>query len=124
MFELKIGEEVVNLKWGTYAMMLFTDKRGKEIEHFFEVLQEISEKLATPQKMFLVVRDMICAGYECANGKPLTDKQACDYIDECGGILSINQGQLIDYINYVIKLTFVRVTPLPGDTIDGKKKEE
>lgn len=124
MFELKTGDQIVKLKWGTYAMRLFTDMRGKEIDHFFEVLQEIYEKLATPQKMFLIIQDLLMAGYEYANDAKINEKQACEWIDECGGILRVNEGQLIDYINYVISKTFNNVSSLPNDQPALEKKNE
>ena len=123
MFELKIGEDIVRLKWGTYAMKLFCTRMGTGIDGFFEVLQEIADGKATQDKMLQILESFLHAGYEYANKSKATDEQVCEWIDHCGGIVQINKGQMVDYINYVISLTLTGVTPLPGDS-DDKKKDE
>ena len=123
MFELKIGEDIVRLKWGTYAMKLFCTRMGTGIDGFFEVLQEIADGKATQDKMLQILESFLHAGYEYANKSKATEEHVCEWIDSCGGIVHINKGHMVDYINYVISLTLSGVTPLPGDT-DDKKKEE
>lgn len=122
MFELKVGETTVNLKWGTYAMKLFCQRMGTGIDGFFELLQEIADGKSNQQKMLSMLESFIHAGYEYANGQKATDIEVCEWIDYCGGVVKINEGQMVDYINYVISLTLTGITPLPGDT-DVKKKE-
>ena len=123
MFELKIDDQIVNLKWGTYAMKLFCTRMGTGIDGFFELLQDIEEGKATQDKMLSVLESFLHAGYEYANKSKATEEQVCEWIDYCGGIVKINQGQLVDYVNYVISLTLTGITPLSGDT-DDKKKDE
>jgi hypothetical protein len=124
MFELKIGDTVINLKWGTYAMKLFCTRMGTGIDGFFELLQEIADGKATQDKMLQILESFLHAGYEYANKSKATDEQVCEWIDYSGGIVNINKGQMVDYVNYVISLTLTGITPLPGDTTDDKKKDE
>lgn len=123
MFELKIGDQVVNLKWGTYAMKLFCERMGTGVDGFFEIIQEIAEAKASQQKMFNILEAFLHAGYEYANKAKATDIQVCEWIDACGGVIKINESQMVDYINYIFSLTLTGISPLPGDT-DIKKKED
>jgi len=123
MFELKVGDKIVNLKWGTYAMKLLCERTGITLDGFFDLLNKMA---GTPsqQEAFNMLQWFLHAGYEYANGVKATDMEVCEWIDELGGIISVNKGQLVDYINYVVSLTMNGVTPLPGDKVDDKKKEE
>ena len=123
MFELKIGDEIKNLKWGTYAMKLWCDLTGKTVDVFFVALNEMASSVSQ-QAAFQMTIEIIQAGYECANKEKVSEETVCDWIDQLGGIANVNNTSLVGYINYVVKLTLTGVTPLPGDTSEDKKKEE
>lgn len=122
MFELKIDDQIINLRWGTKAMKLMCDRMGIDIDGVFEIFDTISKGQSTSSQMFTVVQNFIHAGYEYANGSKIDENTVCEWIDKCGGIFKVNQPPLIDYINYVISLTFNGVTPLNGEL--GEKKKE
>lgn len=123
MFQLIIDEQPINLKWGTRAMKLLCDRMGIDMDGFFGLLDTINKGEATSDQMFIVVENFLMAGYQYANGTPTDENIVCEWIDKCGGVFKINQGQLIQYINYVIHLTFNGVTPLNGELGEKKKTE-
>jgi hypothetical protein len=122
MFELKIGEQVVNLKWGTYAMKLWCDLTGKTVDDFFLALAALADT-TTQQGAFEMTVQMLRVGYKYANKDELSEETACEWIDQLGGIIKVNSSGLVDYINYVVSLTMTGITPLPGDTTEEKKSE-
>jgi len=127
MFELKIGEEIVNLKWGTYAMKVFGELDGKPtVDHFFDVIAEFDPEKPVMEKnrMFGILEKMLIAGHQNATGTRVDERAADGWIDACGGILKLNEGQMIDYINYIISVTLTGVTPLPGDEQSIEKKSD
>src|SRR6478609_6978995 len=124
MFELKVGEEVVKLKWGTYAMKRFSVLDGHEEgpDHFFDVLQGFSpdaEPLPSA-RLLAIMEKLLIAGHDYATGNQVDDKIVDGWIDECGGVLKINNGPLVEYVNYIVKSTLTSVTPLPGDDTEKK----
>jgi len=122
MFDLKINDTTIKLKWGTWAMKRLTDKRGITIDAFFKLLQDITSGETIQDNIFNLLVDFLYCGYEYANGKPPADFEPCEWIDACGGIMKINEGQLIEYVNYVIQRTVNGVTPLPGEKGTEEKK--
>ena len=122
MFELKVGEKVINLKWGTYAMKLLCERTGNTLDGFFALLGKMADN-PSQQDAFDMLQAFIHAGYEYANKAKVTDEEVCEWIDEMGGIINVNNGQMVDYINYVVKSTMNGVTPLPGDTPSDDKKK-
>ena len=123
MFELKIGEETKNLKWGTYAMKLWCDLTGKTVDDFFAALGELALK-TSEHAAFKMTTEILQAGYECANKEKVSEETVCDWIDHFGGIANVNKSALVEYINYVVSLTMTGITPLPGDTAPDEKKNE
>lgn len=123
MFQLIIEDQTINLKWGTRAMKILCDRMGIEIDGFLDVLAEIAAGKATVQQMFTLVENFLHAGYQYANnGEQVDENTVCEWIDKCGGMTKINQGQLVGYINYVISLTYNVSTPLPGEKQEKKNK--
>lgn len=123
MFELSIDEQRIKLKWGTKAMKLLCDRMGIDIDGFFGILDKINKGETTSQEMFTVIENFLHAGYEYANGSKADENTVCEWIDKLGGIFKVNTGQMIEYINYVIHLTFNGVTPLPGELAEKKKED-
>ena len=123
MFELKIGEEIKNLKWGTYAMKLWCDLTGKTVDDFFASLASLAGT-TTQQGAFEMTVQMLQVGYKYANKEDLSEETACEWIDQLGGIMKVNSSGLVEYINYVVSLTMTGITPLPGDTAPDEKKNE
>jgi hypothetical protein len=124
MFELKLKNKTIPLKWGTWAMRRACELAGTPgnplpLEEFFSSLLGASFD-------FRKIAIFLQAAAESANRGTVeyTDHDFGDWLDECGGILA-TEGQIVDFFNYVIKATTNNVTPLPNaDTKDEKKSEE
>ena len=111
------------LKWGTWAMRLFCQKQGISIDEFFTLITDLSEGGATADKMLSVICSMISAGYEAANGKTVSDATVYDWIDDNGGIISINKGGLSGYVSYIVSQTINDSTPLNSVEDEEKQSE-
>lgn len=113
MFELKLNNNKINLKWGTWAMREFCIERGITIDKYFELLSNTQYDLD-------VLIKLVYIGYKsaCVSKKEeiiFDENDACDWIDELGSIFA-SEGQLVDYIKYVVNCTIV--------SVQGKPKEE
>ena len=106
MFELKLNNKTVQLKWGTWAMREFCVAKGITIDKYFDVLANTQFDLDNIIKLVFV-------GYKsaCVSNKELiehSEDDICDWIDELGGILA-TEGQLIDYVKYIVERTVISV---------------
>ena len=116
MFQLKLNNKTVNLKWGTWAMREFCVANNIGIDKYFELLGK------TQFDLDLVVK-MIHIGYKsaCVSNKEdivYTENDVCDWIDEIGGLFS-TEGQFIEFVKYIISTT---VTTVQGTAKEEKKK--
>lgn len=116
MFQLKTNNNTINLKWGTWSMKEFTKVNNITIEQYFNVL-------ASAQINLDVIVQLVYIGYKaaCISNKQdveFTEFDACEWIDESGGIFKTD-GQLVDYLKYVVETT---VHSVQGVTKDEKKK--
>jgi hypothetical protein len=117
MFELKLKNNTIQLKWGTWAMRDFCNEKGITIDDYFQVLSSASLDLD------VIVKLMYC-GYKsaCISNKEqmtYTEVDVCDWIDEIGSIFA-TEGPLIDYLKYIIGNT---VTSAKGATNEDEKKK-
>jgi hypothetical protein len=116
MFELRLNNKTIHLKWGTWAMREFCQRNNITIDKYFELLGK------TQFDIDLIVQ-LVFIGYKsaCISLKiPIdyTEDETCDWIDEMGTIFS-SEGQLIDYIKYIIEST---VNSVKTTTTEEKKK--
>lgn len=116
MFELKLNNKTIPLKWGTWAMREFCLVNNIGIDKYFELLGR------TQFDLDLVVK-MIHIGYKsaCVSNKQdieYTENDVCDWIDEIGGLFNLD-GQFIEYVKYIISTT---VTTVQGNVKEEKKK--
>lgn len=116
MFELKLNNKTIHLKWGTWAMREFCVANNIGIDKYFELLGK------TQFDLDLVVK-MIYIGYKsaCVSNKQdveYTDNDVCDWMDEIGGLFNA-EGQFIEYVKYIISTT---VTTVQGTVKEEKKK--
>ena len=116
MFELKLNNKTIHLKWGTWAMREFCVANNIGIDKYFELLGN------TQFNLDLVVK-MIHIGYKsaCVSNKEAveyTEDDVCDWIDEIGGLFN-TEGQFIEYVKYIISNT---VTTVQGVAKEEKKK--
>lgn len=116
MFELRLNNKTISLKWGTWAMREFCVENNIGIDKYFELLGK------TQFDLNLVVK-MIYIGYKsaCVSNKQsidYTEVDVCDWIDELGGLFN-TEGQFIEYVKYIVENT---VTAVQGVAKDEKKK--
>jgi hypothetical protein len=116
MFDLKLNNETIQLKWGTWAMREFCVENNLTIDKYFELLGKSQFDLSIVTKLFFI-------GYKaaCKSNKidvVYTEDDVCDWLDELGGIYN-TEGQFIDFIKYIISVT---VTTVQGTPKEEKKK--
>ena len=106
MFELKLNNNTIQLKWGTWAMREFCIAKGITVDKYFDVLANTQFDIDNIIKLVYI-------GYKsaCVSNKQdieYKEEDACDWIDELGSILA-TEGQLIDYIKYIVDRTIISV---------------
>lgn len=116
MFELKTNNNTIHLKWGTWAMREFTKQNNIGIDEYFNVL-------STAQTNLDVIVQLVYIGYKsaCVSKKQeveFTIDDACEWIDEMGGIFKTD-GQIVEYMKYVVETT---IHSVQGVTKEEKKK--
>lgn len=116
MFELKLNDKTIQLKWGTWAMREFCVAKGITIDKYFDLLSNTHFDLD-------VIIKLVHIGYKsaCVSNKQdvvFDENDTCDWIDEIGSIFN-TEGQLIEYIKYIISTT---TTSIEGSKKDEKKK--
>jgi hypothetical protein len=118
MFELRLNNNTIQLKWGTWAMREFCIAKGITVDKYFDVLANTQFDIDNIIKLVYI-------GYKsaCVSNKQdieYKEEDACDWIDELGSILA-TEGQLIDYIKYIVDRTIISVQS-NGTKKDEKKK--
>jgi len=113
MFELKLNNKTIQLKWGTWAIREYCIARGIEPNEYFSDLSKSDLDIDKIIKM-------VYAGYKsaCVSNKQeieYTEADACDWIDEEGSIFNPDSKILV-YLRYIIDNTIT--------TVQGVKKEE
>ena len=116
MFELKLNNTTIQLKWGTWSMREFCKAKDITIDKYFEFLGGTKSDLDTIVKLIHI-------GYKsgCINNKQeieFTEDDVCNWIDEIGGIFN-PQGQVLLYLKYIVENT---VTTIQGTPKEEKKK--
>jgi hypothetical protein len=116
MFQLKLNDKTINLKWGTWAMREFCIENNLTIDKYFELLSKSQYDLNLFVKMVYI-------GYKSASISnkeevEFTEIDVCDWIDELGGLYN-TEGQIMEYVKYVISTT---VTTVQGVVKQEKKK--
>lgn len=112
MYELKLNNKTIQLKWGTWAMREFCAINDITIDKYFELLAK------TQYDLDIVVK-MLYVGYKsaCVSSKQpveYTEDDVCDWIDELGGLFN-TEGQFIGYVKYIISNTVTTVQGLPKE---------
>ena len=116
MFELKTGNNVVPLKWGTWAMKRFCELENKNLMQLIEVLSGGVYELDT---IVHIVQAAAESGYKSLK-KPIDfgEFEVCEWIDEVGG-LSAKDGQLVAFMKYMQDSMTPDLKPEKG--LDEKK---
>ena len=116
MFELKLNNKTIQLKWGTWAMREFCVAKGITIDKYFELLSNTHFDLDVIIKMVYIGYKSACLSNK--QGIEYDENDACDWIDEVGSIFDAN-GQIIDYVKYIVLST---THTIKSNVKDEKKK--
>jgi hypothetical protein len=116
MFELKLKNDTIQLKWGTWAMREFCKLKDITIDKYFEVLSGSTLDLDTIIKIVHIGYRSACISSKQA--EKYNEVDVCDWIDEVGSIYA-SEGQIIDYYKYIVSNT---VTAVSGTAKEEKKK--
>jgi len=118
MFELKLNNKTIPLKWGTWSMREFCTENNITIDKYFELLGKTQYDLDTIVKMIYIGYKSACI----SNKQPIeyTDVDVCDWVDELGGLFN-DKGQYIEYIKYIVENT---ITTVQGAAKVEKKKSK
>lgn len=116
MFELKLNNKTILLKWGTWAMREFCQTYNITLEKYFETLMDTQKDLDKVVKLFYI-------GYKSAcifNKEEIVyaEIDVCEWLDEIGSIF-VSEGQVVDYLKYIFTTINVNVT----DAKDSEKKK-
>jgi hypothetical protein len=116
MFELKLKNNTIHLKWGTWAMREFCQTYQVTLEKYFEMLGETQKDIDKIIKIFYI-------GYKsaCISKKEeiiYSEEDICEWIDEIGSIY-VSDGQVVEYFKYILSTINVNVT----DVKDTEKKK-
>ena len=117
MFELKLNNKTIQLKWGTWSMREFCKAKDITIDKYFEFLGSNQYDLDNIVKLIHI-------GYKsaCISNKQeveYTEDDVCDWIDEIGGVFD-DKGSVIEYVKYIISTTVITVQ---GNTPKSEKKK-
>jgi len=116
MFELRLNNNTIQLKWGTWSMREFCKAKEITIDKYFELL-------GTNQYDLDNIVKLIHIGYKsaCISNKQeieFTEDNVCDWIYDIGGIFN-PEGQILSYLKYIVETT---VTAVQGSPKEEKKK--
>jgi len=116
MYELKLKNNTIHLKWGTWAMREFCQSYGITLEKYFETLADTQKDIDKVVKIFFI-------GYKSAcNSKKedilYTENDVCEWIDEIGSVFQ-SEGQVVDYFKYILSTINLNV----NDVKDTEKKK-
>lgn len=98
MFELKLKETTIPLRWGTWAMKRFCELEKKNLMELINVLSSGVYDLDT---IVHIVQASAESGYKSLK-KPIDFEEfdICNWIDEVGG-LTAKDGQLVEFMKYM-----------------------
>ena len=119
-FRLQTSEGEKSLQWGTWAMARFCELCGtKQPDGSLKPLPLAGLLNIYSSETFTIdhITKMIIASYESANeGSTLSDRQASELIDECGGFVNPDS-QILTFIKFMNSETIPDITD-----DDGQKK--
>ena len=116
MFELKLKNNTISLKWGTWAMREFCQTYNLTLERYFEALAETQKDIDKIVKIFFIGYKAACIAKK--EEVVYSEIDVCEWIDEIGSIY-VSEGQLVEYFKYILSTINVNVI----DVKDTEKKK-
>ena len=116
MFEIKLKDQTIPLKWGIWSIKRFTEISNKGLKEYFEIL-------GNGEFPIEVIIWMLQAGAEYGYIKSnkevdFSEVDICEWIDECGGI---NGDQIRGFFEYMVSTVVSNVTTVNEDKKKVKK---
>jgi len=98
MYELKLKETTIPLRWGTWAMKRFCELEKKNL---MELINVLSSGVYEMDTIVHIVQASAESGYKSLK-KPIDFEEfdVCDWIDKVGG-LTAKDGQLVEFMKYM-----------------------
>jgi hypothetical protein len=95
MFEFKLKDKTIPLKWGTWSMKRFCEIKGITIGQYFELISQGEIGIEDVVTMVQAAAEMATKGTV-----KFTDFEVCEWIDDDGGIVNPD-GQIKAFFEWV-----------------------
>lgn len=109
MFEFKLKDKTVPLKWGTWSMKRFCEIKGITIGQYFDLIGSGNIALEDVVIILQAAAEMATKGTV-----KFTEFEVCEWIDEDGGIVNPN-GQVKQFFQWIADSQLVNLTPIGDD---------
>lgn len=96
MFEFKLKDKTVPLKWGTWSMKRFCEIKGITIGQYFDIIGGGNISLEDVIVILQAAAEMATKGTV-----KFTEFEVCEWIDEDGGIVNPN-GQIKAFFQWIV----------------------
>lgn len=96
MFEFKLKDKTVPLKWGTWSMKRFCEIKGITIGQYFDIIANGNIALEDVIIILQSAAEMATKGTV-----KFTEFEVCEWIDEDGGIVNPN-GQIKAFFQWIV----------------------
>ena len=96
MFEFKLKDKTVPLKWGTWSMKRFCEIKGITIGQYFDIIGGGNIGLEDVIVILQAAAEMATKGTV-----KFTEFEVCEWIDEDGGIVNPN-GQIKAFFQWIV----------------------
>jgi hypothetical protein len=116
MYELKLNNKTIHLKWGTWAMREFCKAYDISLEQYFETLTSVQKDIDKVINIFYIGYKAACMSKKEAIIYDEAD--VCEWIDEIGSVYR-SEGHLIEYFKYILSTINIDVS---GPKENEKKK--
>lgn len=96
MFEFKLKDKTIPLKWGTWSMKRFCEIKGITIGQYFDIIGGGNISLEDVIVILQAAAEMATKGTV-----KFTEFEVCEWIDEDGGIVNPN-GQIKAFFQWIV----------------------
>ena len=109
MFEFKLKDKTIPLKWGTWSMKRFCEIKGITIGQYFDIIGGGNISLEDVIVILQAAAEMATKGTV-----KFTEFEVCEWVDEDGGIIN-QDGQIKAFFQWIVDSHTVNVTPIGDD---------
>lgn len=96
MFEFKLKDKTIPMKWGTWSMKRFCEIKGITIGQYFDIIGGGNISLEDVIVILQAAAEMAPKGTV-----KFTEFEVCEWIDEDGGIVNPN-GQIKAFFQWIV----------------------